>query len=101
MLRLSRSRWAVFFAVIFFLGFEALAIYLFVMNRRLTSELVSHSWRQPMTFVSAARPVVLKRVIVAAHVTRKERCVMGKASPAHHIATAVPPDASTCVRNQA
>src|SRR6266571_3566347 len=54
MLRLSRSRWAVFFAVIFFLGFEALAVYLFVMNRRLSSELVSHSWRQPTVLLSSS-----------------------------------------------
>jgi membrane peptidoglycan carboxypeptidase len=56
MLRLSRAQWAVFFAVIFFLGFEALAVYLFVMNRRLTSELVSHSWRQPTVLLSSSGP---------------------------------------------
>src|SRR5438093_250765 len=54
MLRLSRAQWGVFFAVIFFLGFEALAIYLFVMNRRLTSELVSHSWKQPTVLLSSS-----------------------------------------------
>src|SRR5437870_11604269 len=54
MLRLSRTRWALIFAAIFFVAFEALAIYVFVMNRRLTHELVSHSWRQPTTLLSAA-----------------------------------------------
>src|SRR5712692_7770202 len=54
MLRLSRAQAAVFFAVIFFLGFEALAIYLFVMNRRLTGELVSHSWRRPTVLLSSS-----------------------------------------------
>jgi len=56
MLRLSRARAAVIFAVIFFLGFEALAIYLFVMNRRLTGELVSHSWRRPTVLLSSSGP---------------------------------------------
>src|SRR6266536_1154864 len=50
----ARRRPVVFFAVIFFLGFEALAIYLFVMNRRLTSELVSHSWKQPTVLLSSS-----------------------------------------------
>jgi penicillin-binding protein 1B len=61
MLRLSRARWAFIFAAIYFVGFEALAVYLFVMNRRLTHELVNHSWRQPTTIVStaAARPVAV------------------------------------------
>ncbi|MDQ6800831.1 MAG: PBP1A family penicillin-binding protein [Acidobacteriota bacterium] len=53
---MSRAQWAVIFAVIFFLGFEALAIYVFVMNRRLTSELVSHSWRQPTVLLSSSGP---------------------------------------------
>ncbi|PYQ54005.1 MAG: hypothetical protein DMF59_00195 [Acidobacteria bacterium] len=54
MLRLSRTRLALIFAAIFFVAFEALAVYVFVMNRRLTHELVSHSWRQPTTLLSAA-----------------------------------------------
>jgi penicillin-binding protein 1B len=56
MLRLSRAQWGVFFALIFFLGFEALAVYLFVMNRRLSGELVSHSWRQPTVLLSSSGP---------------------------------------------
>ncbi len=36
-------------------GMEVVCGYLVVLNRRLSRELVSHSWRQPMTFVSAAR----------------------------------------------
>ena len=74
MLRLSRAQWAVFFAVIFFLGFEALAVYLFVMNRRLSSELVSHSWRQPTVIprqrASASRTLPL-RSRLQAHLTRR------------------------------
>ena len=55
MFRLSRPRWAIVFAVIFFLGFEALAVYVFVLNRRLTNELVRHTWRQPTFLLSGAR----------------------------------------------
>ena len=54
MLRLSRARWAIVLAFLFFAGFEALAIYLFVMNRRLTNELLHHTWREPTVLLSAA-----------------------------------------------
>jgi penicillin-binding protein 1B len=54
MLRLSRARWAVVFAAIYFVAFEVVAIYLFVMNRRLTNELVRHTWRKPTILLSAA-----------------------------------------------
>ena len=54
MLRLSRSRLAIALALILFAGFEAVAIYLFVMNRRMTTELVRHTWRQPTILASAA-----------------------------------------------
>src|SRR5437667_12734425 len=54
MFRLSRPRWAIVFALIFFLGFEALAVYVFVLNRRLTNELVRHTWRQPTFLLSGA-----------------------------------------------
>src|SRR5438067_2376540 len=57
MLRLSRvhvPRWGVVVAVIFFIGFEALAVYLFTLNRRLTRELVHHTWRQPTVLLSGA-----------------------------------------------
>src|SRR3954452_6337916 len=55
MSRMSRTRWPILFAVVVFIGMELVAGYLVVLNHRLTHELVSHSWRQPMTFVSAAR----------------------------------------------
>jgi len=55
MWRLSRSQhWPVVLAVIVFVVFEALAIYMFVMNRRLTNELVHHTWRKPTVILSAA-----------------------------------------------
>jgi penicillin-binding protein 1B len=54
MLRLSRPPLAIVFAVIFFVGFEALSVYLFVMNRRLTNALLHHTWRQPTVLLSAA-----------------------------------------------
>jgi penicillin-binding protein 1B len=54
MSRLSRAHWPVAFAVIFFIAFQAVAVYLFVMNRRLTNELVRHTWRQPTVIRSAA-----------------------------------------------
>lgn len=57
MLRLSRARvprWAVVIAVAIFIACESFAVYLFVLNRRLTRELVQHTWRQPTVLVSAA-----------------------------------------------
>jgi penicillin-binding protein 1B len=55
MWRLSRpQRWPVVLALIVFVVFEALAIYLLVMNRRLTNELVGHTWRKPTILLSAA-----------------------------------------------
>lgn len=56
MWRLSRGRWALVLAVIVFAGFEALAIYLLVLNHRLTNELVNHTWKKPTTLLSAASP---------------------------------------------
>src|SRR5437660_6991306 len=59
MSRMSRpgraARWPIAIALAIFAGMELVCGYLFVLNHRLTRELVSHSWRQPMTFVSAAR----------------------------------------------
>jgi penicillin-binding protein 1B len=40
--------------IIVFVIAEAFCIYLFIMNRRLTRELVSHAWREPTVIVSAA-----------------------------------------------
>src|SRR5712692_4438133 len=54
MWRLSRARWPVVLAVIVFVAFEALAVYVLVMNRRLTNELVHHAWRKPTILLSAA-----------------------------------------------
>src|SRR2546430_4551225 len=53
---LSRAHWPVAAAVIFFLGFEAIAVYIAVLNHRLTTELVRHTWRQPTVIRSAAAP---------------------------------------------
>src|SRR5437667_27766 len=59
MSRMSRPgrapSWPIAIAIVLFVIFELLAGYLVVLNHRLTRELVSHSWREPMLFVSAAR----------------------------------------------
>src|SRR5437764_4898872 len=55
MSRMSRARWPISVAVVVFIAMELLAGYLVVLNHRLTRELVSHSWREPMIFLSAAR----------------------------------------------
>jgi len=48
-------RWLAAIAIIVFVIGEAFCIYLFILNRRLTRELVNHSWRAPTLIVSAAR----------------------------------------------
>src|SRR5437868_899123 len=64
MMRLSRPlrlpRWTVAIAALVWLAMFAASIYLFLLNRRITRELVQHTWRQPTVIVSAAtkRPVV-------------------------------------------
>ncbi len=58
MLRLSRvriPRWAVVLAVAIFIAGEAFAVYLYLLNRRMTRELVEHTWRQPTILMSGAR----------------------------------------------
>src|SRR5438067_9154542 len=59
MSRLSRTqrlpRWLAAIAIVIFVIGEAFCSYLFILNRRLTRELVSHSWRAPTLIVSAAR----------------------------------------------
>src|SRR5256885_257005 len=59
MSRLSRTqrlpRWFAAIAIIVFVIGEAFCIYLFILNRRLTRELVNHSWRAPTIIISAAR----------------------------------------------
>jgi penicillin-binding protein 1A len=50
MLRLSRLRDVVLIAIAFAIWgvAEACSIYLFVLNRRVTRELVQHTWREPV-----------------------------------------------------
>src|SRR5881394_1991484 len=63
MWRMSRTeraaRWPIAMAVAVFIGMELVCGFFVVLNHRLSRELVSHSWREPMIFVSAAhaRPV--------------------------------------------
>jgi penicillin-binding protein 1B len=40
--------------IAFFFAMWALSFYVFLMNRRISRELVTHSWREPTTIVSAA-----------------------------------------------
>ncbi|MGZ4778529.1 MAG: transglycosylase domain-containing protein, partial [Thermoanaerobaculia bacterium] len=58
MSRLSRPfrlpRWTLVIAILLFACFEAFSVYLFVLNHRISRELVSHNWRQPTVIVSAA-----------------------------------------------
>src|SRR5580765_4641385 len=60
MSRLSRPltlpRWCVAIAVALFILFEAFAVYLAVLNHRISRELVSHRWGEPTLIVSAAGP---------------------------------------------
>jgi penicillin-binding protein 1B len=58
MSRLSRSlrlpRWTLAIAAMLWLAAEIFAVYLFALNRRLTRELVLHTWSQPTRVMSAA-----------------------------------------------
>jgi penicillin-binding protein 1B len=58
MQRLSRSirlpRWSVAIAIAIFIAFYACCFYLFFLNRRLTRELVQHTWREPTIIESVA-----------------------------------------------
>src|SRR5512138_3810721 len=60
MSRLSRPsqlpRWSVAIALALWLAFVAFAVYLFVLNRRISRELVSHNWSKPTIIASAAGP---------------------------------------------
>jgi penicillin-binding protein 1B len=42
------------FCIVFFLAMWALSFYVFMLNRRISRELATHSWREPTTIVSAA-----------------------------------------------
>src|SRR5438477_11673832 len=59
MMRLSRSfrlpRWTIAIAVLFVTIEMAISIYFAVLNHRLSRELLSHRWREPTVFLSAAR----------------------------------------------
>jgi penicillin-binding protein 1B len=56
---MSRSlrlpRWTIAIAALIWIVFEATAIYFYVLNRRLTRELVRHTWRAPTLLLSGAR----------------------------------------------
>lgn len=58
MSRLSRTqrlpRWLAAIAILAFVVLEAFCIYIFILNRRLTRELINHSWREPTVIISAA-----------------------------------------------
>ncbi len=58
MSRLSRRalllRWTLPLFIALFLAMWALSFYVFFMNRRISRELATHSWREPTTIVSAA-----------------------------------------------
>ncbi|HET7436439.1 MAG TPA: PBP1A family penicillin-binding protein [Thermoanaerobaculia bacterium] len=56
MSRLSRAllRWSLPLIIIVYVAMEAFAMYLFVMNRRMSRELLHRAWREPTIIVSAA-----------------------------------------------
>src|SRR5947207_5981870 len=68
MLRLSRPvrhpRIAVSVAVALWLAMESASVYLFILNRRLTRELVQHTWREPTIIMTDAggRPAEVARL---------------------------------------
>jgi penicillin-binding protein 1B len=68
MQRMSRGakllRWTLPLFILLFIAGELLAVYVFVLDRRVARELAGRSWREPTTIVSAARetPRVLARV---------------------------------------
>src|SRR5437016_5819273 len=68
MLRLSRPvrhpRIAVSLAVALWLAMESASVYLFILNRRLTRELVQHAWREPTIILTDAggRPSEVARL---------------------------------------
>jgi penicillin-binding protein 1B len=52
--RAKLLRWTLPLCIALFLAMWALSFYVFFMNRRISRELVTHSWREPTTIVSAA-----------------------------------------------
>jgi penicillin-binding protein 1B len=55
---MSRSlrlpRWTIAIAALIWIAFESVAVYFFILNRRLTRELVRHTWSKPTLLLSAA-----------------------------------------------
>ena len=51
------ARWTLPLTFVVFLACEALAVYLFVLHRRIVRELVNQNWREPTLIVSASGPV--------------------------------------------
>ncbi|HEY6141435.1 MAG TPA: PBP1A family penicillin-binding protein [Thermoanaerobaculia bacterium] len=45
-------RWTIVIAALIWIAFEAAAVYCFLLNRRLTRELVRHTWRAPTVLLS-------------------------------------------------
>ncbi|HKS24926.1 MAG TPA: PBP1A family penicillin-binding protein [Thermoanaerobaculia bacterium] len=45
-------RWTIVIAALIWIAFEATSIYFFLLNRRLTRELVRHTWRAPTVLLS-------------------------------------------------
>ncbi|HEX2836026.1 MAG TPA: PBP1A family penicillin-binding protein [Thermoanaerobaculia bacterium] len=67
MQRLSRRtllRWSLPFVLASFVALESLAIYVFILDRRIVRELGEHSWREPTRIVSnaKAKPAEVLRV---------------------------------------
>ena len=48
-------RWTIVIAALIWIAFEATSIYFFLLNRRLTRELVRHTWRAPTVLLSPQR----------------------------------------------
>src|ERR1041384_7388212 len=87
MSRLSRTqrlpRWLAAIAIIVFVIGEAFCIYIFILNRRLTRELVNHSWREPTVIVSAARRTPVRVATLYGVGWRITPPVTVKSLPAH------------------
>jgi penicillin-binding protein 1B len=55
MSRRTLLRWSLPFVIALFIALESLAIYVFILDRRIVRELGEHSWREPTRIVSNAR----------------------------------------------
>jgi len=87
MWRLSRTqrlpRWLAAIAIAAFVVAEAFSIYIFILNRRLTRELVNHAWREPTVIVSAARRTPMRVATLYGVDWRVTPPVTLKSLPAH------------------